>query len=222
MPQLAEPPITRNGYPTSDGRPMAETDLHRRLMTDLIEALDDRYSSNPNVYVSGNLLLFYVRGNKRKHISPDTFVVFGVPKGPRINFLLWEENAGPGVVFEFTSSSTKNEDTRKKFALYQDVLKVPEYFMFDPYGDYLSPQFQGYRLVSGKYRPLRPKDGRIQSRQLGLMLEPDGEQLRLIDPDTGLRIPSRAETLIQAEAEVVRLRAELAALRTQPGSRNGH
>jgi hypothetical protein len=27
---------SRNDYPTSDGRPMAETDHHRKLMTDLI------------------------------------------------------------------------------------------------------------------------------------------------------------------------------------------
>jgi hypothetical protein len=29
-----------NGYPTSDGRPVAETDHHRILMTDLIQALE--------------------------------------------------------------------------------------------------------------------------------------------------------------------------------------
>src|SRR3954447_1122406 len=79
-------------YPTSDGRPMAETDLHRKDMVDLIETLDQHFAADPNVYVTGNLLLFYERGNKRKHVSPDVFVAHGVPKAPpRDYYLLWEE-----------------------------------------------------------------------------------------------------------------------------------
>src|SRR4051794_34952273 len=81
--------VSGNGYPTSDGRPMAETDHHRKLMTDLIQTLDAYYADEPMVYVSGNLLLFYERGNKRRHRSPDVFVVKGVPKGDRDNYLLW-------------------------------------------------------------------------------------------------------------------------------------
>ena len=70
-------------YPTSDGKPMGETDLHRQDMIDVIEVLEDYFAADPRVYVSGNLLLFYERGNRRKHISPDAFVVRGVPKLPR-------------------------------------------------------------------------------------------------------------------------------------------
>jgi Uma2 family endonuclease len=218
--RIADPPVRTNSYPTSDGRPMAETDLHRLLMIDLLQALEDWFADDPDVYVSGNLLLFYEEGNKRRHVSPDVFVVFGVPKRPRINYLTWEEGRGPGVVIELTSSSTRREDTSKKFALYQDVLRVPEYFLFDPFGDYLKPRFQGNRLVGGQYRPMRPKDGRLRSRQLNLILEPDGKQLRLVDPETGLRLPTRAEARAAAEAEVERLRAELAS-RYRGDQRNG-
>src|SRR5262245_26150699 len=83
-------------YPTSDGKPMAETDLHRRRMADSIDSLDDYFANEPQVYVSGNLLLYYERGNRRKHVSPDVFVVRGVPKLPlRDHYLLWEEGKGP-------------------------------------------------------------------------------------------------------------------------------
>ncbi len=82
-------------YPTSDGRPMAETDCHRDLMTDKIATLDDHYAADQDVYVSGNLLRYYVRGNKRRHISPDTFVVFGVPKKKRDYYLVWNEGIDP-------------------------------------------------------------------------------------------------------------------------------
>src|SRR6516225_10037359 len=85
-------------YPTSDGKPMAETDHHRKLMTDLIQTLDRYYADDPNVYVSGNLLLFYEPGNRRRHISPDVLVVKGIAKHDRPNYLLWEERKGPDVV----------------------------------------------------------------------------------------------------------------------------
>ena len=207
---------------------MAETDRHRRLMLDLIHALERWFKDDRDVYVSGNLLLFYEEGNKRRHVSPDVFVVFGVPKWERLNYLLWEEGRGPNVVIELTSSSTRHEDTRKKFELYRDVLRVPEYFLFDPFGDYLNPRFQGYRLAAGRYRPMRLQDGRLRSRQLGLWLEPDGNALRLFDPATGGRLPTMTEVEATAdraraaEAELERLRAENAALRKRTNGRNGH
>jgi hypothetical protein len=214
---------------------MAETDFHRKLLNWSVDTLDDWFAADPNVYVSGNLLLFYEEGNKRRHVAPDVFVVFGVPKGDRLNYLLWEEGRGPNVVIELTSSSTRREDTRKKFELYRDVLRVPEYFLFDPFGDYLAPQFQGYRLTAGEYRPIVTQGGRIRSRQLGLLLQPDGQHLRFVDPATGNRLPTRAEARqaeaegrraeaaarLRAEAEVERLRAENAALRRRPNGRNG-
>src|SRR3954452_8975828 len=98
-------------YPTSDGRPMAETDLHRQDMMDLITTLQDRSAVEPNVYVTGNLLLYYEEGNRRKHVSPDVFVAFGVPKEPlRDYYLLWLEPKGPDVVIEITSKTTRRED----------------------------------------------------------------------------------------------------------------
>jgi Uma2 family endonuclease len=180
-------------YPTSDGKPMAETDVHRVLMNTLIETLKAHFAADPQVYVSGNLLLFYEPGNKRRHVAPDVFVVRGVPRGPRKNYILWEEGKGPDVVIELTSSSTHDEDVEGKFRLYRDVLKVSEYFLFDPQLDYLDPPQQGYRLVAGEYVPIEPVDGRLPSEVLGLHMERYGENLRLYDPATGLLVPTEAE-----------------------------
>src|SRR5947208_16741091 len=79
-----------NGYPTSDGRPVAETDWHRNLLVELIATLKYHFAAQPRVYVSGNLLLFYEEGNRRRHVSPDVFVVRGVANHDRPNYLLWE------------------------------------------------------------------------------------------------------------------------------------
>ena len=40
-------------YPTSDGKPMAETEFHRKLMTALIETLEAWFARKPKVHVSG-------------------------------------------------------------------------------------------------------------------------------------------------------------------------
>jgi Uma2 family endonuclease len=217
-------------YPTSDGRSMAETDWHRILMVQTIDTLIARYASRPDVYVSGNLLLFYRPNDKRRHLSPDCMVVFGVPKHNRLNYLTWEEGKGPDVVFEITSKTTRREDIQTKHDLYRDVLKVKEYFLFDPFEEYLTPSMQGFRLRAGAYQPIRMKGGRLPSGQLGLHLERDGEDLRLWNPETGVWLPTPAEVIERerqkADAERQRadgLAAEVERLKKLLGAKkNGH
>jgi Uma2 family endonuclease len=219
---LSPSSVVRNDYPTSDGKPMAETDRHRDQMNETIKTLDEHFAGEPMIYVSGNLLVFYVPGNKRRHVSPDVFVVRGVQKRERLNYLVWEEGHGPEVVIEITSSSTRKEDQKAKMSLYCDTLKVREYFLFDPFGDYLDPPLQGYRLRGGKYQRIRPREGRLPSQVLGLHLERDGQTLRLWNPQTQawLLSPSeRAKREADRANEAARLaedeahRADEAALR---------
>ena len=197
------------------------------------------------MYGSWNLLVFYEPGDKRKHVSPDVFVVRGVPKRVRPNYLVWEEGKAPQVVIELTSKTTRREDLGRKLELYRDTLKVKEYFLFDPLGDYLTPRLQGNRLRGGQYHPIRPAEGRLPSRVLRLHLEQSGAQLRLADPATGrwLLTPQeraeqeasarrqaegraeqaegraeQAEAALQAaQAEVERLRRQLSARRGRRG-----
>jgi hypothetical protein len=39
-------------------------------MITLIHRLKAYYAGDPRVYVSGNLLVFYEPGNRRRHVSP--------------------------------------------------------------------------------------------------------------------------------------------------------
>jgi Uma2 family endonuclease len=173
------------------------------------------------VYVSGNMMMYYVPGDKRRHISPDVFVTFGIPKLPeRKYYLVWEEGKGPDVIFEISSKSTKRDDLGKKFTLYRDTLRVQEYFLFDPEEEYLTPSLQGFRLEQGDYVRIEPVAGRLPSQLLGLHLERQGSYLRLYDPATGQILPTPQEQVVQhaaalqnAAAEIERLRRELAALR---------
>jgi Uma2 family endonuclease len=204
-------------YPTSDGKPMAETEIHRDDMIDLIQTLQDHYAETPKVCVSGNMLMYYEEGNRRKHVSPDVFVTLGIPKKERENYLIWEEGKAPDAVIEVTSKSTKREDQKKKHDLYQDVLRVREYFLFDPTQDYLKPPLQGFRLEGDEYIRIEPVDGRLPSEVLGLHLERDGKELRLYNPETRSRLPKPRERQKAAEqrAETAKLREETAKLRAE-------
>jgi Uma2 family endonuclease len=199
-------------YPTGDGKPMAETELHLNDTMDVIQTLGDYFEPDPMVYVAGNMLVFYEEGDRRKHVAPDVFVVRGVEKkkNERGNYLIWKEKRPPDLVMEITSKSTRNEDKKSKWALYRDILKVFEYFLFDPTEDYLKPPLQGFRLVAGDYVPIEPVAGRLPSLVLGLHLERDGEELRLFDPDTGSRLqtPREGRESAQRRAEAESRRAD--------------
>ena len=209
-------------YPETDGKPMAETDVHRQLLTDLIFTLTNFFRDEPDVYVSGDLLLYYVEGDPKKRVAPDVFVVRGVSKRQRRIYKLWEEGRPPDVVIELSSRQTWREDLQVKWRLYEQ-LGVQEYFIFDPEYDYLDEALVGYRLEDGQYLPLEVKDKRVRSEVLGLELVDTGETLRLFDPQTGQFLPTameeaaahraEAEARRQAEAEAARLREELARLR---------
>jgi Uma2 family endonuclease len=192
-------------YPESDGRPMGETELHAQVLEDLRFALVRRYADVPDVYIWGNLFFYYREGDPKACVCPDVFLVKGVGKrtdNRRRTYKLWEESGlAPSLVIELTSESTRDEDLDKK-KLYER-LGVEEYFLFDPLGEYVRPRLQGFRLEDGRYQSLIQRvDGSLESRTTGLILKPEGRQLRLVDKETGEPL------LTAAEADEARLAAE--------------
>ena len=187
-------------YPSGDGKPLAETPVHRDNLLFTIEMLRTWFADEPDVYVSGNMFVYYVEGNPRKHVAPDVFAVRGVARRDRDYYLVWQEGKAPQFIVEMTSRSTRREDMVGKFRLYQDVLKVSEYFLFDPRAEYLDPPLQGYRLHRGRYGSIRPVKGRLPSKVIGLHLEANGPELRLYDLATGQWILTPREAFEQAAA----------------------
>jgi Uma2 family endonuclease len=197
---------------------MAETDLHRDLMFYVINLLR-RYFTGQQVYVSGNLLLYYEEGNPRKSVAPDCFVVWGVAPHRRNIYKLWEEGQGPKVVFEVTSKTTQREDQLHKMGLYAR-LGVEEYYLYDPTADYLDPALLGYQRAGGGFIPMQPQNQDLVlggltfppepgeppeyiSPLLGLRLALDEDNvLRFYEMETGLRLLTDEEARQQAEAQV--------------------
>lgn len=220
-------------YPETDGKPMAETDVHRKLMTELIDALERHFQAEPDVYVSGNMLLYYEEGDPRKSVAPDVFVVRGVAKHERRVYFLWQEGHAPSVIFEISSRSTYKEDLQRKWLLYAQ-LGVAEYYLYDPEYDYLKGGLTAYRPGDeGGYVEVPVKGGVIYSPALELALVDTGETLRLRDLQTGQFLPTRAELqaaqqaaedravqaedrAVQAEDRAARLAAKLRELGLDP------
>ncbi len=211
---------------------MAESDLHAEEMMYAAFAVRQWLQNRPDAYVSLDTFLYYQRGVPSAVVSPDLYVVFGSHQHPRDSYKVWEEGGRlPAFVLEVTSKSTRHVDIAprpalrsgvalrpprrqrtNKFRIYEQVLGVSEYFLFDPTGDYLEPRLQGYRLVEGRYSPI-PAEARplpdlapdrqparwLYSEQLALGLGYVGMRLACYDPISGKRLLSAGEALQLAE-----------------------
>ena len=210
-------------YPSSDGKPLAENDAQHTAILYGIGALRVHFAGRRDVYVSGDLLVYYEEGNPRVSVAPDVFVVFGVEDRMRMNYKVWEEGKGPDFVLEVASPGTWREDVGPKRRLYAR-LGVREYWLYDPMGEHLSPVLQGYRLVGGGYERqplLESLDGRLglHSEGLGLDLWEKGREMRFRDPVTGLDLLSHQEEHDRAEREVVARRATAARAEREAAAR---
>jgi Uma2 family endonuclease len=179
-------------YPSSDGKPMAETDLHWDWMVTIAQRLK-RYFAGRRVYVACNLLIYYQEGDPRKCVAPDAFVVKNCKPGRRETFQIWKERRRPNFVLETTSKTTRREDVGKKKVIYA-ALGVGEYFLYDPRGDWLKPPLQGFRLLDGAYELIPgDADGGIISQELGIRFVLEHGDLAMFEVSTGQRLPSEKE-----------------------------
>lgn len=186
MPRSTIAALNDLNYPDSDGLPMAESEFQLNPLLYAVGALRNHFQDREDVYVVGDLLLYYEEDDLSASVAPDVFVVFGVPNHVRRTYLVWQEGKAPDWVLEVTSRSTRQMDQGKKRELYAR-LGVSEYWQYDPTGDYLDPPLQGLVLSGGRYDAalaLEWVDGvwSAYSPILGLNLRLDEGVLRFHDP----------------------------------------
>lgn len=199
-------------YPDDDGKPMAEGDVQCSYLTYARNALRIYFQNRSDVYVAGNLFIYYEEGNPEAVVAPDVFVVFGVEKRDRGSYKTWQEqHKTSDFVLEITSKTTRSKDQGAKKGIYA-FLGVREYFQYDPTGDYLNPQLQGLRLVEGNYFPVEMttlSDNSLSlSSELGLELRLEFGELRFYDPATGQKLLTHEEAVAARQAAEQALKEE--------------
>ena len=206
-------------YPESDGEPMAESPKHQKVMMDCMDVLRSHFYGIPDMYIAGNMLMYYEKGDPRKSVSPDVFMVRGLSKKDLRTYKTWEQPPTLDFVLEVASPSTFEKDFTVKKELYAKVLRVKEYYIYDPYGE-IEPAFIGFRLVGEAYQEIAFVDRRLPSETLGLELGERDGVLRFYDPIKGEWLSTSRERVDAAEARAEReararqdVEAELAKVR---------
>jgi Uma2 family endonuclease len=211
-------PPTEDELPSDDGEPM-ETQRHALQLQLLLDPLRLFWADRQNVFVGGNMFVYFSLEQVRHQDfrGPDFFVALDVPRRERKSWVVWQEGKGPDVVIELLSDSTAVQDKGEKKAIYQDRLRVPEYFWFDPF----SGEWAGFALRNGGYEAIaEDSQGRLVSRRLGLALvrwegiyqEIEARWLRWATL-TGALLPTPQE--VAAEAQGLAAEAERRAAEAQ-------
>jgi Uma2 family endonuclease len=202
-------------YPASDGKPLAETGIHVEAIIALFMLLRAHFKNRDDILIGSNNFFYYMEGNTKHRFAPDLYVVIGVNSAPRRVYKMWQEKVAPSAIFEISSRKTRREDIGRKKDLCAS-LGVREYYLFDPENDYLKPPFQGFELIRGAYRPMRPQnDGTLLSGCLGLKLKDVNGRIAIYDAKTGAKVLGPAEERDQAVAARDRAEAENARMREE-------
>ncbi len=205
-------------YP--EGNWIAQSVWHGDAVSQATVALKKHFSNRENVLVAMELLVYYERGNDKVCLQPDVQVVFGVQRGNRSSYKVWEEGKVADFVLEVASPSTADKDARHKAQEYARI-GVREYWRLDPTGSLLATPLQGWEANGESYHPVQPvasgaRGGWLRSRVLGLELRSqrqDGATVLVFrDPRTGEEFDgdlAEAERLRRAAEERASAEAQL-------------
>jgi Uma2 family endonuclease len=160
---------TQNDLPYDDNENM-ETLRHKYQMDILLETIYPWLEKRQDGFAGGNMFVYFSLSQVKNqdYKGPDFFCVLDVSQIERKSWVVWEEGKAPDLVIELLSESTANYDKNQKKLIYQNRMRVPEYFWYDPFNP---EDWAGFSLVKGVYQPLqRDQQNRYLSEQLKLAL----------------------------------------------------
>lgn len=117
------------------------------------------------VFIGSDLNLYYDPHNTLWYKRPDWFAVLGATRfyqqrELRLSYVVWQEGIDPTVVIELLSPGTEKEDLGQtlrevnqpptKWEVYERILRVPYYIIFDRYTDNL----QVFQNIAARYQEI--------------------------------------------------------------------
>jgi Uma2 family endonuclease len=175
-----------------------------------------------------DLNLYYDSQNTGWHKRPDWFLAVGAPRlyrglVTRSSYVMWEEKIAPTVVIEFLSPGTEGEDLGRfydkprslrkrgkppeKFVVYEEILKIPNYIVYD----WRTTQLRFFRLVDERYQEqqISPDNPRLWIPEINLGLGMRTEAFRgIVQP--WLRWCDEAGNFFPTPTEAANARTDLA------------
>lgn len=187
-------------------------DWHQRAIRALSASLDYVAADRDlNWHVGDQLTLLATKPDGTPwRPSPDIMLHPQSGPAPRAEMSV-QTDGMPILVIEVASPSTwaYDVDTRAGKAWGYLALGVSNYLVFDPRGDLLGEQCRGWQRRGGVVREWQPEaDGRYYAIGLEIAFRPEGDLLRVFDPD-GRPVPfsyEQAARIAELEAELARLR----------------
>ena len=183
-------------------------------------------------YRAFDLNLYYDSQHTGWHNRPDWFLAVGAPRlyrgvVLRSSYVMWEEKIAPTIVIEFLSPGTEGEDLGRfydkprsvkkrgkppeKFVVYEEILKIPNYIVYD----WRTTQLRYFRLINDRYEEqhISPDNPNIWIPELNLGLGLRTEAFRgIVQPwlrwcdEMGNFFPTPTETA-NATAELAQTQA---------------
>ena len=211
-------------YPEQREDDMGETSIHIKLISNFLQMLLNFFHQKEDVFLSGNMNLYYEEGNPNKWYAPDLLIAFGVPNHERSSYQIWKENIFPQVIFEIASDKTWENDVGKKYKDYE-TFGVEEYYILDPEFAYLPAPMLAFHRQGKRLLSVQVTEEKVFSPRLGLEIVRTKNNFRLFNPQTNKFLLTLEELeaekkifesrAITAEAENEKLKAEIARLKAE-------
>ena len=154
------------------GLPDEFHDLQPQLLSATFRLQD--YAAD-QIFTASDLNLYYDVHHQLWYKRPDWFAVVDVPRlyrgtDMRLSYVMWQELVSPFVMVELLSPGTEQEDLGQisseaaavdkppsKWRVYERILRVPYYIVFDRYTDRL----RVFHLIDGHYEVMNLPDNRL-------------------------------------------------------------
>lgn len=168
---------------------------HELRFTELMSFLRVLFDGRNDVIVGGDRFIYYEKGNPRKAVAPDAFVIKGFVGEEPDAFKIWETPLDLRFVCEIWSNQNDEAERHRKFGVYQNILKVREYAELTQ-----EERLYVYRLnEEGEYEQVMPnREGRVWLEELGAELGFEDGLIRVYQ--NGKKIPTLKEALKNREA----------------------